>query len=138
MYQRIDWLEVTPAVKAALILSYEFLRLYINAFAFQATINRAITCARQNQPSSRRPIQALFSDVAGTPDARFIYESIDAANSLLCTLNDFIDPSSGLRYMPLKYFLYVIYAAVFLFKVSDPWLLLSNDIAYLIRLPTDQ
>lgn len=107
---------VTPHVKATLILSYDFLRLYINAFAFQATINRAIARARQKSPSSAK-LGPLFSDIAGTPDARFIYESIDAANSLLGTLNSFIDPATGLRYMPLKYYLYVIYAAVFLFKV---------------------
>lgn len=58
----------------------------------------------------------LFSDLASSPDARFIYEAIDAANSLLGTLNSFVDPTTGLRYMPLKYYLYVIYAAVFLFK----------------------
>lgn len=107
---------MTPSVKAALILSYEFLRLYINAFAFQATISRAISRARQSPPQSRSAVRPLFADLAGTPDARFIYESIDAANTLLSTLNDFIDPASALRYMPLKYFLYVIYAAVFLFK----------------------
>ncbi|KAK1593955.1 fungal-specific transcription factor domain-containing protein [Colletotrichum navitas] len=152
---KIVWgsLNFTPLIKAALNLSYEFLRLYINAFAFQATINRAITKARQQQqlqqqqqnpqqqqqqqnpqqqhhqqngneaPGSRaRARQApgisnpLFADLASTPDARFIYESMDAANSLLNILNTSVDPSTGLRYMPLKYYLYVIYAAVFLFK----------------------
>lgn len=106
---------VTPHVKATLILSYDFLRLYINAFAFQATINRAMARARQNSSTSAKS-GPLFSDVAGSCDARFIYESIDAANSLLGTLNSFIDPVTGLRYMPIKYYLYVIYAAVFLFK----------------------
>ncbi|KJR88116.1 C6 transcription factor [Sporothrix schenckii 1099-18] len=107
---------VTRSVKAALILSYEFLRLYINAFAFQATISRAITRARQSPPASRTAVRPLFTDLASIPDARFIYESIDAANTLLSTLNDFVDPTSALCYMPLKYYLYVIYAAVFLFK----------------------
>ncbi|OIW22741.1 hypothetical protein CONLIGDRAFT_694561 [Coniochaeta ligniaria NRRL 30616] len=106
-------LSFTPHVKATLILSYDFLRLYINAFAFQATINRAMARVRQNSSAKSGP---LFSDVAGSCDARFIYESIDAANSLLGTLNSFIDPVTGLRYMPIKYYLYVIYAAVFLFK----------------------
>ncbi|KAF4874429.1 3-oxoacyl-[acyl-carrier-protein] reductase FabG [Colletotrichum siamense] len=149
-------LSFTPLIKAALNLSYEFLRLYINAFAFQATINRAITRARQqqqqlqqqsqttaasassSQPQQQQPPQQqppqpqptsattartttaintpLFGDLASTPDARFIYESMDAANSLLNILNTSVDPVTGLRYMPLKYYLYVIYAAVFLFK----------------------
>lgn len=113
---------VTPPVKASMVLSFEFLRLYINAFAFQATLNRAV--ARTSQRSSSIKAQAvgtLFSDVAGNPDARFIYESIDAANSLLSILNSFIDPVAGLKCMPLKYCLYVIYAAVFLFKASPPY-----------------
>ncbi|KAJ3940205.1 hypothetical protein N0V92_013932, partial [Colletotrichum tropicale] len=155
-YVRYINLPVTPLIKAALNLSYEFLRLYINAFAFQATINRAITRARQqqqqlqqqsqttaasassSQPQQQQPPQQqppqpqptsattartttaintpLFGDLASTPDARFIYESMDAANSLLNILNTSVDPVTGLRYMPLKYYLYVIYAAVFLFK----------------------
>ncbi|KAB5513380.1 hypothetical protein GE09DRAFT_633063 [Coniochaeta sp. 2T2.1] len=110
-------LSFTPHVKATLILSYDFLRLYINAFAFQATINRALARVRASSSSSSTAKSGpLFSDVAGSCDARFIYESIDAANSLLGTLNSFIDPVTGLRYMPIKYYLYVIYAAVFLFK----------------------
>ncbi|KAG5972934.1 hypothetical protein E4U55_000691 [Claviceps digitariae] len=104
----------TPPVKASLVLSFEFLRLYINAFAFQANLNRAAAQnAQEGSGSAREP---LFSNVAGKPDARFIYESIDAANSLLSILNSFIDPVAGLKCMPLKYCLYVIYAAVFLFK----------------------
>ncbi|KAF6826859.1 C6 transcription factor [Colletotrichum plurivorum] len=129
-------LSFTPLIKAGLNLSYEFLRLYINAFAFQATINRAITRARQQQQMQRQNQQQqpphqkqqrnttpssitttpLFADLASAPDARFIYESMDAANSLLNILNTSVDPATGLRYMPLKYYLYVIYAAVFLFK----------------------
>lgn len=115
---KLSWggLSFTPHVKASLVLSYDFLRLYINAFAFQATINRAMARARSASPNTAPIIGPLFSDLAAAPDARFIYESIDAANSLLGTLNSFIDPVMGLKYMPLKYYLYVIYAAVFLFK----------------------
>ncbi|KAH7127357.1 fungal-specific transcription factor [Dactylonectria macrodidyma] len=115
---KLSWggLSFTPHVKASLILSYDFLRLYINAFAFQATINRAMARARPTSPNTAPVIGPLFADLAAAPDARFIYESIDAANSLLGTLNSFIDPVMGLKYMPLKYYLYVIYAAVFLFK----------------------
>ncbi|KAM3442840.1 hypothetical protein NHJ13734_002164 [Beauveria thailandica] len=106
----------TPHVKASLILSYDFLRLYINAFAFQATMNRA--AAKTRKANKSHITGPLFADLAAAPDARFIYESIDAANSLLSILNSFIDPVAGLKYMPLKYSLFVIYAAVFLFKLQ--------------------
>jgi hypothetical protein len=95
------------------MLSYDFLRLYINAFAFQANLNRIVRRQR------KRPAGPLFSELAAAPDARFIYESIDAANSILCTINSFIDPVKVFKYMPLKFYLYVIYAAVFLFKVRE-------------------
>ncbi|KND87471.1 hypothetical protein TOPH_07877 [Tolypocladium ophioglossoides CBS 100239] len=115
---KLSWANCTftPPVKASLVLSFEFLRLYINAFAFQATLNRAVARASQRSSNKAQAVSTLFSDVAGNPDARFIYESIDAANSLLSILNSFIDPVAGLKCMPLKYCLYVIYAAVFLFK----------------------
>ncbi|GKU18728.1 unnamed protein product [Fusarium langsethiae] len=109
---KLSWggLSFIPRVKASLMLSYDFLRLYINAFAFQANLNRII------RRQSKRPAGPLFSELAAAPDARFIYESIDAANSILCTINSFIDPVKVFKYMPLKFYLYVIYAAVFLFK----------------------
>lgn len=123
---KMNWgnFSFTPQVKASLILSFDFLRLYINAFAFQATINRA--AAKSRKSSTKTPLGPLFADLAAAPDARFIYESIDAANSLLSVLNSFIDPVAGLKYMPLKYPLFVIYAATFLFKA---WLAgaINND-----------
>ncbi|OCL05307.1 hypothetical protein AOQ84DRAFT_413855, partial [Glonium stellatum] len=116
---KLAWgsLSFTPHAKATLVLSYDFLRLYVNAFTLQATINREITHARRNSPPPSFALGLLFANVSSSPDAPFIYESVDAANSLLSNLNSFIDPVSGLRYMPLKYYLYVIHAAVFLFKV---------------------
>ncbi|KAH6695640.1 hypothetical protein F5X68DRAFT_258210 [Plectosphaerella plurivora] len=124
---KLEWgsLSFTPHVKASLVLSFDFLRLYINAFAFQATLNRAAaksarSAAQPSQEAGARSRTGIgspsFHGLPGNPDARFIYESIDAANSLLGTFNGFIDPVGGLKYMPLKYYLYVIYAAVFLFK----------------------
>ncbi|KAM0347756.1 hypothetical protein ACHAPU_004771 [Fusarium lateritium] len=109
---KLSWggLSFVPRVKASLMLSYDFLRLYINAFAFQANLNRIV------RRSKRRLAGPLFAELAAAPDARFIYESIDAANSILCTLNSFVDPDKDFKYMPLKFYLYVIYAAVFLFK----------------------
>ena len=54
---------------------------------------------------------------ATAPDARFIYEAVDAAKSLLSTFNNFVDPQT-LTYMPSSYYLFIIYSAVFLYKVS--------------------
>jgi hypothetical protein len=62
---------------------------------------------------------------AATPDARFIYEALDAAKSLLTTVNNFVDPEQCLRYMPSKFYMFIIYSAVFLYKVRKSYLNLS-------------
>jgi hypothetical protein len=111
----------SPPLKASLILSYEYLRLYINAFAYQATLNRLVSqlqAASANGHQNRSPAYP-FADVAATPDARFIYDSIDAAKSLLSTFNSFVDPVETFRFMPLRYYLYVIYSACFLYKARS-------------------
>ncbi|KAH7133782.1 hypothetical protein EDB81DRAFT_904038, partial [Dactylonectria macrodidyma] len=118
---------VTPCVKASLMLSYDFLRLYINAHAFQSNLDRAVHRACQRSSSSAELKEPLFSDLAGAPDARFIYESIDAAKSLLCISNDVIDPETELKYMPLKFFLYVTYAAIYLLKAIPSGVITASD-----------
>jgi hypothetical protein len=68
----------------------------------------------QFKGSQARPIPLLD---AGAPDARFIYEAISAAKSLLTTFNTVIEPHV-LRCMPYRYCLYAVYSAVFLYKVG--------------------
>lgn len=111
----------SPPLKASLILSYEYLRLYVNAFAYQATLNRLVAQVQSAPPNGQqnRSPAYPFADVAATPDARFIYDSIDAAKSLLSTFNSFVDPVETFRYMPLRYYLYVIYSACFLYKARS-------------------
>ncbi|KAF2173880.1 hypothetical protein M409DRAFT_16149 [Zasmidium cellare ATCC 36951] len=111
----------SPPLKASLILSYEYLRLYVNAFAYQATLNRLINKMKEamdNGQTARAPAYP-FADVAATPDARFIYDAIDAAKALLSTFCSFVDPQETFRFMPLRYYLYVIYSAVFLYKARS-------------------
>jgi hypothetical protein len=102
-------------LKASLLLTYDYLRLYVNAFAYQATISRALMFQMDSQHSSNRPLPLIN---ASAPDARFIYEAVDAAKSLLSTFNNFVDPET-LRYMPSSYYLFIIYSAVFLYKARS-------------------
>jgi hypothetical protein len=113
----------SSVIKAALIISFEYLRLYVNAFAYQATLTR-MAQDFSDQQSSRGPQRAngrmAFTDyIAATPDARFIYDSIDSAKKLLTISNTLLDPTTEFRYMPLRYYLYVIYSAVFLYKARS-------------------
>ncbi|EXJ94911.1 hypothetical protein A1O1_00029 [Capronia coronata CBS 617.96] len=113
-------LECSPHIKITLQMSYEYLCLYTNAFVFQAAISQAIA----NKPKSdahplRDHLRSVFSNVGAMPDARFIWASVAAAKAYLTLLSTHIDPSRCLRYMPLRYYLYSIYSAVFLYKARS-------------------
>lgn len=100
-------------------LSYEYLRLYTNAFAFQATISQSLASKVSGDAHAQKEhLRRAFNNVASLQDARFIYESLDAAKAYLSILVDLVDPEKHLHFMPLRFYLYGIYAAVFLYKVS--------------------
>jgi hypothetical protein len=93
-------------LKAALKMSYEYLRLYTNAFAFQARITQARATQPQGDAQAQRDhLRNAFSSVASMQDSRFIYSSIEAAVSCLNLINDLPDPDNDLHYMPLRYYL---------------------------------
>ncbi|KAE8355105.1 hypothetical protein BDV28DRAFT_60408 [Aspergillus coremiiformis] len=109
----------TP-IQATLQLSYEYLRLYTNAFAFQAAISQSMVLKLKNDDQSPREyLRSTFNNVASMQDARFIYESVDAAKAYLTILVDLVLPEKHLHFMPLRYYLYGIYAAVFLYKARS-------------------
>lgn len=70
-----------------LLMSYDYLRLYTNAFAFHATVRRALPPGEIGKPLSR----VFYNNVGAVGDARFIYEGLDSAKSLLSTMNNFVD-----------------------------------------------
>ncbi|KAL1955083.1 hypothetical protein VTO42DRAFT_9072 [Malbranchea cinnamomea] len=122
---RWETLNCSFHLKMALKMSYDYLRLYTNAFAFQAAITQA--SKPEKDPSTQRErIRAAFKDVASMQDARFIYESVQAAQSCL---NIFIDSNLQpyLPFMPLRYYLYAIFAAVFLYKARSFGVLKADE-----------
>jgi hypothetical protein len=88
MTLRADKIIGSPKLKAMLLMSYSYLRLYTNAFAFHATIRRALPVGENGNPSFSR---VFHDNVGAVGDARFIYEGLDAAKSLLTTMNNFVD-----------------------------------------------
>ncbi|GKZ34250.1 hypothetical protein AbraIFM66950_004435 [Aspergillus brasiliensis] len=113
-------LSCSAPMKATLQLSYEYLRLYTNAFAFQAAISQSLVSKIRNDDKAQRDhLRATFNNVASMQDARFIYESIDAAKTYLTILVDVVHPEKHLHFMPLRFYLYGIYAAVFLYKARS-------------------
>ncbi|KAL3483781.1 hypothetical protein BJX62DRAFT_219637 [Aspergillus germanicus] len=98
-------------VKVLLQMSYEYLRLYTNAFAFQAAAHRPSSTTLRSSIS--------IHGIGGTgslPEARFMYEAVDAAKSLLTILNNYIPPGESIHCFPVRFPLYCVNAAVFLYK----------------------
>ncbi|KIW18964.1 hypothetical protein PV08_03253 [Exophiala spinifera] len=113
-------LECSPQIKVTLQLSYEYLCLYTNAFVFQAAISQAIANKPKTDAHSLRDhLRNAFSNIGAMPDARFIWASVASAKAYLTLLSTQIDPGRYLRYMPLRYYLYCIYSAVFLYKARS-------------------
>ncbi|KXT06846.1 hypothetical protein AC578_7187 [Pseudocercospora eumusae] len=124
-------LTCSPHLKATLLMSYDYLRLYTNAFAFHATVKRALPQIQQNQENRRgahpAPGRVFYNNVGAVGDARFIYEGLDAAKSLLSMVNTFVDPEKSLRFMPLRFYLYSIYSGVFLYRARCVGVLAADE-----------
>ncbi|KAF3800095.1 hypothetical protein GCG54_00015474 [Colletotrichum gloeosporioides] len=99
-------------LKSCLKMMEKYLRLYVNAFAFQAVLYRASASGTQEVSKS-----ACFPHSAmASPDARHVYEAVDAAEALLRIAIEDIDAEKYLRYMPARFYLYEIHSSVFLYK----------------------
>lgn len=123
-------LTCSPNLKATLLMSYDYLRLYTNAFAFHATVKRALPTVQgqsSRQSSHPAPGRVFYNNVGAVGDARFIYEGLDAAKSLLSMVNTFVDPEKSLRYMPLRFYLYSIYSGVFLYRARCVGVLAADE-----------
>ncbi|KAH1512180.1 hypothetical protein KXV22_003983 [Aspergillus fumigatus] len=121
-------LSCSTPMRATMQLSYEYLRLYTNAFAFQAAISQSLVSKHKNNNQSQREhLRATFNNVASMQDARFIYESVDAAKAYLTILVDEVHPEKHLHFMPLRFYLYGIYAAVFLYKARSFGVMLNSE-----------
>lgn len=101
-------ISVSPHLRTTLNLAYEYLRLYVNAFAFQAVLyrnsrNTGTTSTRSiNEPQTSN----LFPDsTMASPDARYIYETVDAAETLIKMVTEDLDPTQHVRYMPSRFYL---------------------------------
>ncbi|KAL4920402.1 hypothetical protein BDW62DRAFT_199113 [Aspergillus aurantiobrunneus] len=64
------------------------------------------------EQQNRRPFAELLSNgIMSSPDGRFIFDALSAASDLLSLMNG-LDPRDVLCYLPSRYYLYGVYAAV--------------------------
>lgn len=102
---------VSKHLRGCLHLMQEYLRLYVNAFAFQAVLYRASRLCpmplERERETTTHPLDFPDSAMASA-DARHIYEALDAAESLLKIFIQNFDPMQHLRHMPARFYLYVL------------------------------
>ncbi|KAL5338520.1 hypothetical protein BJX70DRAFT_200548 [Aspergillus crustosus] len=127
-------LTCSPNVKILLQLSYEYLRLYTNAFAFQTFILRE--SSTRDLPSDAIGIDRI-GGTGALPEARFIFEAIDAAKSLLTTFNNYLLPKTTIMHFPVRFPLYCVNATVFLYSTWIASLLSAPEKASVRRLIAD-
>ncbi|UKZ78794.1 hypothetical protein TrVFT333_006539 [Trichoderma virens FT-333] len=106
-------LTVSLKVKCSLSLAYEYLCLYVNAFSFQAVLTR-MSAHNTSIKSSSRP---FAKGIMNSPDGRYVWDAITAATNTLKLMTDF-NPRQELCYLPYRYYLYGVYAAVFLHRAD--------------------
>lgn len=94
-------LTASPHLKCCLKMMEKYLCLYVNAFAFQAVLYRAsVSGVDVSKPCFPHSTMA-------SPDARHIYEAVNAAEALLKIVTEDVDPEKHLRYMPARFYLWV-------------------------------
>lgn len=100
-------LPVCPKVKSTLLIMYEYVSLYTNAFSFQAVLTRASESESEQRtsPAHHQSSKQLLSDgIMASPDGRFIFDAIRAAMNLLAVMNS-LDPHQVICYLPSRYYL---------------------------------
>lgn len=104
------WIDVQASqkVKSTLLLTYEYICLYVNAFSFQAVLTRTAAPQRPmaiRQRNPKRDLTDLFSrGISSSPDGRYVFEAISAAKKLLTQMNG-LDPQRIICHLPLRYYL---------------------------------
>ncbi|RFU82185.1 c6 transcription factor [Trichoderma arundinaceum] len=112
-------LSVSVKVKRSLSLVYEYLCLYVNAFSFQAVLTRMTTSPQASvHGHPLKPFTKPFDKgIMTSPDGRYVWDAITAATNTLKLMTDF-NPPQELCFLPYRYYLYGVYAAVFLHRAD--------------------
>lgn len=104
------WVDIQAShkIKSTLLLTYEYVCLYVNAFSFQAVLTRTAAPQRsmpKRQWTCKRSLADLFSGgISSAADGRYVFEAISAAKKLLGLMNG-LDPQQVVCHLPLRYYL---------------------------------
>lgn len=96
-------LSVSIHLKCMLEILFQYLKLYVSAFAFQAVLCRSAN--RDPSASGPLPRNCFPHGVMACPDAQNIYLSISSAKKVLTLLIECMDPVRHIRYLPVRFYL---------------------------------
>lgn len=104
---KFKWRSVSAPrhLRSCLALMQEYLRLYVSAFAFQAVLYRASRLVPDEGLHGKEHTLDFPDSTMASPDARYIYDALDAAESLLTIFIEDFDPEKHLRYIPARFYL---------------------------------
>ncbi|KAL2814353.1 hypothetical protein BDW59DRAFT_154432 [Aspergillus cavernicola] len=121
---RWDDLDASPKLSSTLRIVKEYVRLYVNGFAFHSILSRAVheNCLSGDAPSgtasAMKRAPSLFPQgIISTGEGAYVLEAIDAARNIL-TIITRTNPELHIRYMPFRFYVYTVYSAVFLYKAD--------------------
>lgn len=130
---KVLWLEkrwkLFPLTDAVWAMFY-YAQLYICAFSFQAHVERAAMAAEERLREHGAPPKSISlfpRGAAASPDARYIFQSIDAGRQLLHICVDRLHPGGALPYLPNRFLLWFTYAAIVLLKALYSGAMLRAD-----------
>lgn len=75
----------------------------------------------------RPPLSLFPRGAAASPDARYIFQSCDAARTLLHICVNSLSPGGALPFLPSRYLLWFTYAAIVLLKALYSGAMLRAD-----------
>ncbi|RPA87390.1 hypothetical protein BJ508DRAFT_59264 [Ascobolus immersus RN42] len=113
---RFERLGLPSPIHNILTLEYEHVRIFHNSLALQAVVERCTSSATAGNPKQppSHSFAALMQMYSG--DVEFINELVDAARCMLTTVVEKMMPGDELRHAPVRIYLRILSAAMFLLK----------------------
>lgn len=119
--REFESLRLPEPITLILTMEYEHVRFYVNSLALQAVVDRCTTFNATAKSAGGGPGKSFAALMQLSPqDVEFIKEVVDASRALLSCVVEKMWPGGYLRHAPVRIYLRVLGASMFLLKVRFP------------------
>lgn len=116
--REFESLRLPEPITLILTMEYEHVRFYANSLALQAVVDRCTTFNATAKSAGGGPGKSFAALMQLSPqDVEFIKEVVDASRALLSCVVEKMWPGGYLRHAPVRIYLRVLGASMFLLKV---------------------